>query len=147
LQSIFPQWAQDLNTGLGIVGFLITCYVMYEVASIRKSFRSRARLPEIVKNLQTAGSSLNGILADWPMRKDDARVPIKNATHLLGAAMFLVKGDAKGSVRRLRKKLNTLARDFSDVKYDDPAQAWDIYSDIQASITLLSQTVSDQKWN
>ena len=147
LLSIFPQWLQDLNTAFGLVGFLITCYVMHEVASIRRSFRSRARLPEIVADLQSAGSGLNGVLADWPSRKDEARVPVKNAAHLLRASISLVPRNARADVKRLQKNVASAARNFTEARYDVPAHAWDIYSDIQSSITLLKQSVSDQKWD
>ena len=73
MPSIIPQWIQDLNTVLGIAGFLITVIVMFQVASIRRSFKSRAILADLIKELQKTGSNLNVTLEGWPARRNDAR--------------------------------------------------------------------------
>lgn len=145
--SIFPQWAQDLNTALGMAGFVITVFVMTQVAGIKRSFRSRARLPEIVKNLELAGSGLNATLEGWPGRKNDARSPIKVAASLLQAALPLLPSETRSSIKSVQKKLAVSAKNFNDARYDVPDEAWDIYSDIQSSITHLKQSVSDLKWD
>jgi hypothetical protein len=147
LLSIFPQWALDLNTALGTLGFFITVFVMIQVAGIKRSFRSRARLPEIVKNLQATGSVLNTTLDGWPSRKNDARSPIKVAASLLQAALPLLPRDTRSSIKSVQKKLAASAKNFNDAKFDVPDEAWDIYSDIQSSITHLKQSVSDLKWD
>lgn len=130
-----------------MLGFVITVFVMTQVAGIKRSFRSRARLPEIVKNLQLAGSTLNATLEAWPVRKNDARSPIKVASSLLQTALPLLPREARGSIRSVQKKLSISAKNFNDAKYDVPDEAWDIYSDIQSSITHLKQSVSDLKWD
>ena len=146
MQSLFPQWLQDLNTSLGIVGFGITVYVMFQVGSIRRSFLSRARLPEIIKELRKAGSALNDNLAQWPSRKNDARSQVKIAASLLQSALFLVPRDARSSLETLHRRLAESARDFSDPRFNNPDVAWDVYSDVQSAITQLSQSVRNLKW-
>lgn len=147
MSSIFPQWAQDLNTSLGIIGFVITVVVMLQVSGIRRSFRSRARLPEIVKDLKAAGSSLNRTLDDWPSQKNDARSHIKVAASLLQAAVPLLPRDARQVINASHSKLAESMKNFSDPKYSDPDEAWEIYSEIQSSITHLGQSVRSLNWN
>ena len=146
MPSIFPQWAQDLNTALGLVGFVITVLVMIQVSGIKKSFRSRARLPEIVKDLQKAGSSLNVTLEGWPLRKNDARAHIKVATSLLRVAAPLLPRDSRKIIKDLERKLAVAVTSLNEEKYNSPDVAWEIYSDIQSSIAHLSQTVRSLNW-
>ena len=147
MPSIFPQWAQDLSTALGFLGFFITVVVMIQVSGIKRSFRSRARLPEIVKELQKAGSALNVTLEGWPSRKNDARSHIKVAASLLQAATPLLPRDSRKVTKELHRKLAESAKNFNDQKYNLPDEAWEIYSDIQSSITHLNQSVRNLNWD
>lgn len=147
MPSIFPQWAQDLSTAFGLLGFIITLMVMIQVSEIRRSFRSRARLPEILKDLQKAGSALNSTLQDWPSRKNDARSYIKVAASLLQAAIPLLPREARRSIKIAQQKLAESSTNFNDTKYNIPDEVWDIYSDIQSSITHLNQSVRSLNWS
>lgn len=147
MPSIFPQWLQDLNTALGIVGFVITVVVMLQVSAIKRSFRSRARLPEIVTDLEQAGSSLNATLAAWPAKKNDARSHIKVAASLLQAAVRLLPREERAPIKMLEKRISSSAKDFDSSRFENPNEAWDIYSDIQSSITHLNQSVRSLNWN
>jgi len=146
LPSIIPQWLQDLNTVLGIAGFLITAIVMFQVAAIRRSFKSRAILPDLIKELQKTGSNLNVALEGWPARRNDARSHVKIGSALIESAIPLVNGDLKRNLKSTHLKLSMAAKEFDDAKYQDPDVAWDIYSDIQQSITSLGQFIRNLKW-
>lgn len=145
--SVIPQWLQDLNTVLGMVGFLITIAVMYQVSAIKRSFRSRARLPQIIKELQRAGSSLNETLADWPERKNDARAHLKVAASLLQATLPLLPRASRAALKLVHRKLVSSIRSFNEVTFDSPDAAWDLYSDIQSSITHLNQAMRNLNWD
>ncbi|HEY0884172.1 MAG TPA: hypothetical protein VGE20_02760 [Ramlibacter sp.] len=146
MTSYLPQWLNDLNTVLGLVGFVITVVVLIQVASIRRSFRARARLPEIIKELQKTGSTLNGNLEAWPARKNDARAQIKVASSLIQSALPFVQGDVRKHIRDAHSKLAIATRSFDDARYDSPDLAWDLYSDIQLIITSLNQSVRTLNW-
>jgi hypothetical protein len=90
--SIFPQWAQDLNTSLSFIGFAITVYVLVEVKRIKASFLARARLPELIRELSRVGSALNGNLGQWPGQRNEARGQIKIAATVLKATLAIVPG-------------------------------------------------------
>lgn len=49
--SLIPQWIQDLNTVVGLIGFAITLVVWWQVKNVRLSFRLRVRIPAITKSL------------------------------------------------------------------------------------------------
>lgn len=144
--SVFPQWAQDINTFLGLVGFIITVYVLIEVRSIKRSFMSRARLPEIVQALERAGSDLNANLSNWPSRRNEARSQVKIAASLLkSVATFLPKGEREEALR-VHHKLNIAAQTFDDPIFNKAGRVWDLYSDIQSIITTLTQVSKNLSW-
>jgi hypothetical protein len=146
LSSNIPQWLQDLDTVLGLVGFIITVALMFQVRTIKRSFLSRARLPVLIKDLEKAGTTLNGHLANWPQRKNHARTQIKIAATLVrSAAQLLPAGDRK-SIEETHLKLDVSAKTFGDVRFDDPDVAWDLYSDIQSTISTLTQSARNLNW-
>ena len=147
LLSLFPQWAQDLNTALGMLGFFITVAVMIQVGSIRRSFLSRARLPELVQELQKSRSALSAHLEAWPRYKNDALSQVKIAATLIAAAIPLVPNGSRKPLKIAVKKLAVAVKQFDST---DPREgvnrAWDLYSDIQISIVHLNQAIRNLKW-
>lgn len=146
LVSFFPQWAQDLNTGLSFLGFLISAYTLYEVKRIKASFLARARLPDIIKELSEAGSALNTILGKWPKQRNEARGYIKVSATLLKSALPMLVGEEKKEISKIQEKLSVAANNFSNPNYPNTNEAWDIYSDIQSCLTTLTQVSKNMKW-
>ncbi|MCX8516796.1 MAG: hypothetical protein ORN29_01750 [Rhodoferax sp.] len=146
LASFFPQWAQDLNTGLSFVGFLITAYTLYEIKRIKASFMARARLPDIIKELGKNGSSLNTILGTWPSQRNEARSHIRVSATLLNSALPMLEGADKKELSKIQEKLSSAAKGFSDPDYPNHDEAWDIYADIQSCITIITQVSKNMKW-
>jgi hypothetical protein len=131
---------------MGIVGFFITLIVMFQVRSIRLTFRARARLPQITKDLRKAGSVLSANLGSWPLRKNDGHAQIKVASSLIDGALPFVPRASRRSMAQINKKLIKAAREFSDTRYDMPDAVWDLYSDIQVIITSLNQVEKNLNW-
>lgn len=146
MPSVFPQWAQDINTGLGVFGFLITVYVMIEVRSIKRSFLSRARLPELVRDLEKAGSALNASLDGWPLRRNDARSQIKIAASLLHSATSILPKEERRIASAANEKLRAAAERFDRPEFEQADPVWDLYSDVQSTITSLKQVSKNLKW-
>lgn len=144
--SIFPQWLHDLNLVLGVIGFAITVIVMWQVSAIKRSFRSRARLPEVIRDLEKAGSGLSVTLENWPNKRHLARSHIKVVASLLEASMHLVPNPTRKLTANVQKKLSVAARQFDENEFDDPSQVWDLYSDIQSAIASMSQITQNLKW-
>ena len=71
---------------------------------------------------------------------------IKIGSALIESAIPLVNGDLKKNLKSTHLKLSVAAKEFDDVKYQDPDVAWDIYSDVQQSITSLGQFIRNLKW-
>ena len=147
MASVFPQWAQDLNIALGFVGFFITIVVMVQVWSLRRSFRTRARLPEIVRDMEAIGSLLSAALEGWPAKRTEARGHIKNAASVMQSADSFLNKPVRTRTKQIQRKLDAAALAFSDKKFDDPETVWDLYSDIQSVITGLNQISKNLRWD
>jgi hypothetical protein len=146
LASQIPQWIQDVNTVLGIVGFFITVIVMFQVRSIRQSFRAKARLPKIIEDLNKAGSALSKNLGNWPANKNDGGAQVKVAASLIASAIPLVPRASRRSLSITHDKLSNAVRDFSSAAYDDPSSAWDLYGDILSILAGLNQIEQNLIW-
>lgn len=147
MESYFPQWAQDLNSSLSFIGFLITAYTLYEVKRIKSSFLARARLPDIIKELGKAGSALSTILGTWPNQRNDARSHIKVSATLIKSALPMLTGTNKKELSKIQERLSRAAIGFSNPVFPNTDEAWDIYSDIQSCITTLTQVSKNMKWD
>lgn len=146
LATIFPQWIQDLNTGLSLIGFFVTIYVLVEVRRIKSAFLARARLPDLIKELSKAGSALNSHLGQWDSQRNEARGQIKIAATLIKSTLTMVPKPERTELERIQKKLVDAAQQFSDQGHSNVEAAWDLYSDIQSCITSLNQVTKNMKW-
>ncbi|ANH66910.1 hypothetical protein [Mitsuaria sp. 7] len=57
--SLIPQWIQDLNTLVGLIGFAITIVVWWQVRSVRLSFQAKARLPGLADEICASRKELD----------------------------------------------------------------------------------------
>jgi len=131
---------------MGIVGFFITLIVMYQVREIRATFRARARLPQINKELQKAGSALNTSLNNWPVSKNTGHGQIKVASSLIDDAITFIPRASRKKIVEINGKLSKAVHEFSQARYDTPDAVWDLYSDIQVAITSLNQIEKNLNW-
>lgn len=146
MPSFFPQWVQDINTALGYVGFAITLYVLVTVRSIKRTFLSRVRLPKVIRDLEEAGSALNNSLGSWPSGKTQAQCQIKIAASLLKSVATLLPRNERKETSRIHEKLRLAGQEFDQPKFSRADPVWDLYSDIQSSITSLRQASENLKW-
>lgn len=146
MPSAIPQWIQDMETGLSLLGFGITLYVLFEVKFIKNTFLSRARLPELIKDLQKAGSVLNGQLDQWPAQRNEALCQIKVAASLLKSASTMLPKSERKELLKTHKKLTSAAQSFSSQQPLSTDFIWDLYSDIQSSIASMTQVSKNNRW-
>lgn len=139
---MLPEWIKDLETLFSLLGFLITLYVLYEVRAIRRAFKSRARLPEIAKDLSATGSEISKLLKDWPTNRPVIKGKFKIVVTLLDVALEFVSGSQRADMRRVRLRIKNALPGFSDT-----TDAWELYTDIQTAIQALSQASKNAKWD
>ncbi|WP_218673443.1 hypothetical protein [Chromobacterium haemolyticum] len=146
MASTFPQWAQDLNTGLSFISSIVTIYVLIEVKSIKNSFLRKARLPEIIRDLSKAGSILSSTLNDLPAQRNAFHCQIKIAASLIQSTIKILPKEEKKEIERVHSKLAIAASDFNHPRLSHADALWDLYSDIQSTISSMRQLVKNVKW-
>lgn len=145
--SAIPQPIQDANTILGILGFFITLLVMFQVRSIKKSFKSKALLPDIVSEIESKGSALNKLLPGWPNTKNEIKVTIKSTHSLINTSLQFATNPEKKEIKRINGQIKLAILLFETKKYNNLNAIWDIYGDIQTAITNLKQNSKNIHWD
>jgi hypothetical protein len=150
---MFPQWVQDLNTGLSLLGvlvtlasFIITLIVFFEVKDIKNSFRRKAILPEITRDLSKTASSLSSSLGSWPEQKYEVISQIKIAISLLKSAKKILPKEEAQEIEKLILKLDRAVNASGDSRSPEAEAAWDLYSDIRSAVTTMEQLSKNTKW-
>ncbi len=121
---------------------------MYEVKHIKNTFLSRARLPELIKDLTKAGSTLNSYLGEWwPERRGEALCEIKVAAGLIMSASTMLPKKEKKKALQTYQKLHKTTQNFLQ-QSEEAAKTitWDLYSDIQSTISTITQVSKNNKW-
>lgn len=130
-----------------LLGFLITLHVLLQVKSIRASFKARARLPDLIRELGRAGSALSASLDQWPAQRHEAFGQIKIATALLGSTLDIVSATDRKEIKRVRGKLSKAGRGYLGRQSPSADTMWDLYSDVQSCLTSLAQISKNRKWD
>jgi hypothetical protein len=146
LGSSLPQWLQDADTLLSILGFLITIAVLCQVRSIRSNFLARAELPTLNRKLTATASQLSAALNQWPSSRNKVHEHIKIASALFGATLIMLPKQEKSVAKKIIEKLDEAASKFADEKFGSFNHAWVLYTDIQSCIVTLEQAVANDRW-
>jgi ABC-type histidine transport system ATPase subunit len=139
---MLPEWIKDLETLFSLLAFAITVYVMYEVRAIRNSFKSRARLPEIIKDLSASGSSISKLLKDWPLQEREVKGHVKSTLTILTVSVEFLSGEQKSEIKKLRARLKIALAAFGP-----STDAWELYTDVQNAVQILTQASKNAKWD
>ncbi|MES2983987.1 MAG: hypothetical protein V4735_02235 [Pseudomonadota bacterium] len=141
--SFIPQWLNDANTLVSLLGFGLTVYVTITLSSIKSSFLSRARLPDVIKDLDSASSALNGCLNQWPDQRNDAMIGIKTIISLLRATKSMVPKSNRSEIKRLVVTLEQISKPAANLSVDE---IWAVYGDIKSVIVSITQASLNSKW-
>lgn len=142
MNSYIPQWATDLASIFSIVGFIVTCFLFVEARKIRESFLRKARIPEIVTDLERVYGELFSNLKAYAENRRAAHENIVKATGLLESIMpKLQKTDAQ----KISEFIQKTRKSLGDTPNED--LLWSIYSDLSGVIAYLQQLAKDTRLN
>jgi hypothetical protein len=119
--------------------------VLIEVRYIKKSFLRRARLPEIIKELEKASSDLSKCLSQWPDQRNQAKSLIKIAASLLKSTKKMLTNEEKQEIENKLQNLENAANASGNTKISQE-DCWDLYSDILSALKTLEQLSKNIKW-
>jgi hypothetical protein len=143
-----PNWLNYIAAACSIIGAGLALLVYFEVRGIRKSYLRRARLPELVRDLGKASSTLSKALKNWPCERRLGVNQIHIAVNLLrNAGGKVPEGERKrihAAITKLCERRLFRMEPVNDATLD---QAWSYYNELSAVITVLEQLVKDTKWD
>ena len=142
MTSYLPQWITDLATILTIGGFIITLLLLREAKEIRKSFIRKARIPEIVTDLERISKELIAHLQNSQEGIRAAHESVHRAIGLLESIESKLSESDKTKVNEfIRNTKKAIGGTIDENGY------WAIYSSLSAITTYLQQLAKDVRWN
>ncbi|WP_338774287.1 hypothetical protein [Aeromonas veronii] len=141
MNSILPWWITDTAAILSIVGFIVTCFLLWEARKIRNSFMRKARIPEIVKDLDEISKELFSHLKSFSQENRNALQKIQNAKGLLESV--LPKMDS-GHQKKINEFVSLAGTADADTLTED--LCWGVYSQLSGLVTYFKQLEKDSKW-
>lgn len=129
-----------------IIGFIITVIMLREIWIIKQRFMCRARLPQMISDLEKTSASLNSSMPKWPEHRNAASIQIKNAVSLMISAEKMTPSTERKRIKTVRKKLDKASKHLLKSPYDKDDPIWDLYGDITAIITSLKELNLSTKW-
>ena len=141
MESYLPNWLQDFETILSIVGFIITAFLLFEVKKIRSSFLRRARIPEMIDELKSTSQIMSKNINNWNKQK---RSFIEQALIAKGILENLKEKLVNSEKKKVNiflsklkpKKLLIISISLNHLTEDE---AWEMYAEFSALITSLVQ--------
>ena len=96
--SLIPQWIQDLNTLLGLIGFAITIVVWWQVRNVKTSFQAKARLPFLATAIGASCEELDAAMKKTDVTKPDLHLIFGQVSALLATARVLMPKRSRSPV-------------------------------------------------
>lgn len=149
VNSYLPQWLVDSGTILGIVGFFITIWLLWEAKQIRNSFIRRARLPEVIRELKNNTKLLSTHLKYWESEEKEAVHQLRICKALIESLIPKLPDNAQKSCKTYVKSISPITFFYwrfgsSDIGKD---KAWELYGQLSEIVTMLHQLDKDSKWD
>jgi hypothetical protein len=144
-----PNWINWLSAVCSIAGFTITCWVLSEARTIRKSFILRGRLPGLLKALENSGKKLSNSLGTWPQEQNDSLIEFQRARSVLISIEAKLMRPDRVQCNDLAKKLGPRRSWFGKARVLrdlSSAEVWTLYTEILGVTEWLRQHERDLRW-
>jgi len=136
-----------------ILSLLISVYVMINLNKIRKHYEFKARMPEIVAQLDAFSKDLNSFTVNIGSNRNEIILTIKKLEYTLKSLKKKSNREKIKSIKTLLRRTKRLTRG-GPVRFifsNNPAwtfedETWEIYTDIQGILQGLKETNRDYAW-
>jgi hypothetical protein len=132
----------DLAAILSIIGFAVTCFLFIEARKIQDSFIKKARIPEMVHDLEKVFVELSSNLKKYTENKRAVHENIVKATGLLESIKLKIP---KADTEKISEFIKKTSESLDDTPNEDAF--WTIYSNLSGIITYLQQVAKDTRLN
>lgn len=131
------DWLNTLGAISSLLGLALTLFVFQGVRAIKASFLRRARLPELIEDLDQRSSKLVAEIKGWNSDQRPARKSLAEIRSLLQ--------NIEPKLPKIeRQKVYPILHRLRSIKTEQAA--WDCYEELSAAIVALRQMHEDEKW-
>jgi chaperonin cofactor prefoldin len=140
----FIGWLNFSNLAdfLSIIGFFLSVYVSLGIRKIKKEFLFRARLPDLLKQLQKHATALSTLLDDFQNNQDKIIEELSIAKVNINSLYNKSAGEVKGSL----KKLDVSIDNFLLGQDKNSKIIRGIYLQMNMVIQEINNLKEDEKW-
>ncbi|WP_458733633.1 hypothetical protein [Alteromonas macleodii] len=142
MNSYLPNWLTDIASIVSIIGFIVTCFLLVEARKIRNSFMRKARIPEIVNDLDRISGDLIANLKQYDNESRSAHEKIQKATALLESILPKIPDSQKEKVQSFIDGTNEA---ISNTLNED--SSWNVSTELSGVVTYLQQIAKDTRWD
>lgn len=142
MNSYLPNWLTDIASIVSIIGFIVTCFLLVEARKIRNSFMRKARIPEIVNDLDRISGDLIANLKQYNNESRSAHEKIQKATALLESILPKIPDSQKEKVQSFIDGTNEA---ISNTLNED--SSWNVSTELSGVVTYLQQIAKDTRWD
>lgn len=137
-----------------IIGLAVSLWVLYSIRKLRTHYTSKARIPELIKQLEEYSSQLNTLLNDVEKNKQIILTISKRLEFTLNSIQKKSSRNIYTAIRKLNSRINNLRSNrgsiisiFSRVTWNFENEVWDLYTDLQGILQGLKESSKDSEWN
>lgn len=131
----------DVGSAASLISLVITVYLFYAVRKIRSFYVSKARVPELTKQLGSHASRLVILHGDFKTSRDEVLLELGQVEVTLRFLKKKIGRPTKKSVARVLKLIDNYSPHNANKD-----QLWKIYVDLQKVIQEVVEVQSDQSW-
>lgn len=137
-----------------ILGFFLSIWVLYNVKKLRNYYLLKARIPEIIKEINKFSKELNSYLDDINNNKNQILVIIKKFEFTLKSLKRKSANDLVSLINKMLQRISRMKRGgpvrlypLKPTKWSFDDEAWELYSDMQGVLQGLKETANDSNWS
>ena len=130
-----------LGNTASIISLIITVYLFYAVRKIKSFYVSKARVPELIRELKEHASHLAEFHRDFEDSSEQVLLEIGKAEVTLKSLRNKVQRPTRKSVSRVLKLIKTYTP-----FYRTKDNLWKIYVEMQKLIQEIAGAQSDRDW-
>lgn len=132
-----------------MVSLIITVVVFFQVRTIKASLLLNSRIPETIKDLDSASDELREALKSWP----DSELQAKATAQRIDGILLNFVPKLTGVDRRKLKEVRTLLRRSKSIRYalfpqnvaERKDAMWEVYLTLVGGVEVLRQRNKDYK--
>lgn len=128
-----------------LLGFVVSCYVLWDLQKIKKQFIFKARIPAQIESLEGQAKELADSLSTNDIRAIEQKISVANS--ILKNLSEKANSDIRKEIVNLIKKI----QDYYSISSKDLGpgmnKAYEIYSSMLGIVEALRQQHEDSKWS